>query len=405
MPIFVFVVCGSEKFINTLNYSVSCLRKFSENKVIVVTDLSRNEAYIKHDTIVDIETPKKLTNHEASIYLKTSLHRILDLNDVYCYLDSDVIALSKEVDEIFNYQYGPITFASDHCNIEMFSPYAMNCGCLTNSIEKKEKLQELIKSYDPVFDKEEMTHNMVARELYRTIGKVIKRPWSDVHSLIRLFYVLFMLPKKSSNFRFNDNIIYKKSKHLWTDNDGNPILYNVLNYYKKIEKNSKFRFNLFQTSWLDENKKNISTPKCDHLISGIKENFEITISKNNWTHWNGGVFIFHKESIDFMETWHEFTMRIFSDKSWTVRDQGTLAATTWKFGLQNHQRLPEEYNFLADFYNPNITYNPKFGFTFDNFNSTIKPKFIHIYHEFGNKNWEVWQGVEKRTEIGVGNLN
>ncbi len=66
MPIFVFVVCGSEKFINTLNYSVSCLRKFSENKVIVVTDLSRNEAYIKHDTIVDIETPKKLTNHEAS---------------------------------------------------------------------------------------------------------------------------------------------------------------------------------------------------------------------------------------------------------------------------------------------------------------------------------------------------
>ena len=58
--IFVFVVCGASEHIETLNFSLPFLRKFSSNKIAVVTDLSRNDGSIAHDWTIDVKVDKNL---------------------------------------------------------------------------------------------------------------------------------------------------------------------------------------------------------------------------------------------------------------------------------------------------------------------------------------------------------
>ena len=55
--------------------------------------------------------------------------------------------------------------------------------------------------------------------------------------------------------------------------------------------------------------------------------------------------------------------------------------------LQNQKCLPEAFNFLADFYKPQIGYKSDFGFTKDNFKSELKPNMIHVYHEMEQGVW------------------
>jgi hypothetical protein len=127
--IFVFVVCGAREHIDSLHFSLVALRKFSDKRVLIVTDMRRNEIPVVHDDIIDITTPPKYNHHQASIYLKTGLYKFLPKGNNYCYLDTDVVALDDNVDEIFNEYTSPITFCTDHCVLEEFSPSAINCGC------------------------------------------------------------------------------------------------------------------------------------------------------------------------------------------------------------------------------------------------------------------------------------
>ena len=129
---FVFAVCGAKNYISQLAFSIERLKRFSRNEIIVVTDSRRNEIPISHENIIDIATPSEYNDHEASIFLKTSLHKILPYGHTYCYLDSDVVCLSEKVDEIFLHYSAPITFANDNAPFEYFSPHAMNCQCLEN---------------------------------------------------------------------------------------------------------------------------------------------------------------------------------------------------------------------------------------------------------------------------------
>ena len=147
--------------------------------------------------------------------------------------------------------------------------------------------------------------------------------------------------------------------------------------------------------WVNKKGESVSYVNCNHLIEEIKNKFNINIIDKKFQQWNGGVFLFNKDSVDFLETWHKHTLEIFKDKAWKTRDQGTLAATVWQFGMQNQKTLPIEFNFIADFFNTQITYQDDKGFTKDNFKTTIEPNFIHVYHEFGNKNWEIWMAVER----------
>ena len=99
---FIFVVCGAQEHIDTLHYSLEYLKKFSKSEIWVLTDSSRNETSIVHDNIIDIQTPQEFDHHQASIFLKTGIHHYFPKGNRYCYLDTDIIALSGQVDSIFN---------------------------------------------------------------------------------------------------------------------------------------------------------------------------------------------------------------------------------------------------------------------------------------------------------------
>ena len=127
--IFVFVVCGAKEHIDTLHFSLTALKKFSKLRIIIVTDKSRNEEDIRHTEIVNVDTPSQLDHHQASIYLKTGLNKFLPKGNNYCYLDTDVVSVDSKVDDIFELYQSPITFCTDHCTIDEFSPSAISCGC------------------------------------------------------------------------------------------------------------------------------------------------------------------------------------------------------------------------------------------------------------------------------------
>src|SRR5579862_9118503 len=93
---FVFVVCG-ERHAARLNLSLKFLKKFSRRDIIVV----KNRASLKLDCdqVIAPKVPAGLDNHQASIFLKTSLHKILARERRrFCYLDNDVIAIDPRVD-------------------------------------------------------------------------------------------------------------------------------------------------------------------------------------------------------------------------------------------------------------------------------------------------------------------
>lgn len=273
--IFVYVVCGSEKHINTLHLSLRHLKPLTQNDIIVVTDRTRNQLAINHDQILDVRTPEHFDNHQASIYLKTSLHRYVDLQHEYCYLDSDVIAGRLGVDTIFEHQYGPITFARNlttlEGNVSRFSPWAVNCSCTG---------------------------------------------MGDSHS-------------------------------------------------------------------------------CTHLLEAIEAQFGIRVA-GDWVDWNGGVFLFGKESVGFMQMWHEFTMQIFQNSYWKTRDQGTLVATAWKLGLQDQRCLPLSYNFIIDLYNNELCFSKKEGYCLHHSKPKIHPYFLHLFSsDLSREGWNIAIDVEE----------
>ena len=65
--IFVFVVCGAKVHTDTLNLSLPFLQKRTQYRIMVVTDLYRNEGKINHPDFIDIKTPEAYNHHQACI--------------------------------------------------------------------------------------------------------------------------------------------------------------------------------------------------------------------------------------------------------------------------------------------------------------------------------------------------
>lgn len=131
----VFVVCGPELHIETLATAVRNLRPLTQLEIWVLTDSSRNVRPIQIegvDNVVDVDTPAEMDDHQASIWLKTGVHRHLPAGE-WCYLDSDIIAVRPGVEKVFSHRTGPVAFASDLTisanQVDRFSPWAMNCDC------------------------------------------------------------------------------------------------------------------------------------------------------------------------------------------------------------------------------------------------------------------------------------
>jgi hypothetical protein len=91
-------------------------------------------------------------------------------------------------------------------------------------------------------------------------------------------------------------------------------------------------------------------------------------------------------------------MQVFTWPEWMTRDQGTLIATVWEFGLQKNALLPQKFNFIADYTSQRVMMDDEGNFSDDAFKTKLRPALIHIYHNFGMKGWDMWDYVEKIGE-------
>ena len=386
--IFVFVVCGAKEHITTLHFSLAYLMKYSNFPIYVVTDEERNEIAIKHNSIINIATPKNYNHHQASIYLKTGLHKFLPKGNNYCYLDTDVVALSNQCDAIFNEFIAPITFAPDHCKIKKFSAYAVHCGCSKDW----QMDREIFASAQQKFDKNSLISDVKLVEQSRKLDYIFNELKDSylkkIKTGIRYF---FSYPI----FKLNAEFFYNRKTKAWFNQNKDIIKYDFP--IKAIEKETGFKYNWWNHKWFNTRGISLWEDECEHLIDEIKNTFDINVKNKNWQHWNGGVFLFNDTSTDFMETWHTKTNHIFSLPNWKTRDQGTLIATVWEMGLQNQRVLSKNWNFIADCYNKGLALKAaESQITDDGFKNSYSPNFIHVYHNWGNKEWDVWQWIETK---------
>jgi len=379
---FVFAVCGAENYISQLAFSIERLKRFTHNEIIVVTDSSRNEIPISHENIIDIETPSEYNDHEASIFLKTSLHKILPHGHTYCYLDSDVVCLSEKVNEIFNRYSAPVTFANDNATLEYFSPHAMNCKCLENHAHRG----EIIAKFKANVAKRIGNFNLDAESIMhdrKELADLFAQTKHSIGSANRYFFLRYLPFVRSFTL---GKFVFNKSEMCWRNERGEVVELDF-RYYKrhilpKLGENP--------SDWTNFE---LDTPHCNHLSAYISETYGINIPCD-WQHWNGGVFLFDDSSTEFLDCWHEKTIEEFANPYTKTRDQSMLAMTVWKFGLQNHPTLPIEYNWIAEFADGNIDYDAKKGYTRDGFKTISHPILMHIYHHWEDESWGIWKSVK-----------
>ncbi len=442
---FVFVACGAAAHLEALEIALRHLRKFADNPIVVVTDARRNALPIAHDRVIDSPAPEALSDAQAAIFLKTSLHRILDPEQRYCYLDTDVVAARPGVDQVFMYRFGPVTFATDHCRMRYFSPWAVDCGCLSDRrlaqaealnaliepldacppelVDKRRRLQTKLEAYSARY--RSPAPELAARR--ETVRRLLER--SAGHPLQRRAALLaFVLPRfgarltrrlwrggdptQAANSVIDDALgtlpefIRRELGFDWRlderrgyDEAGRLLLTDVPFY---VAKQSEFRFDEARDEWVDGAGERVFHGPCDHLRAAIAEDFGVTITDPDWQHWNGGVFLFDarpdSEAARFLDTWHELTLQSFDLPRWKTRDQGTLVAAAWKHGLQDQATLPREFNFLADYHKPGLSFDAVRGFSFAGRPGFVRPYLVHVYHHWGDRDWAVWRWLETRLE-------
>jgi glycosyltransferase involved in cell wall biosynthesis len=125
--VFVYAICGDAQ-VERVNLSVRFLKKFSKAEIIIVA--SRTTALIEHEQVIRVPADETLSDRQMGLLLKTNIHsHVGDRTLLGCYLDSDVIAVSEEVDSVFDLGREPFAFAADQVNLRTFSPWAVACGC------------------------------------------------------------------------------------------------------------------------------------------------------------------------------------------------------------------------------------------------------------------------------------
>lgn len=348
---FVFVACGAAEYLDTLGLSYKVLQKKTACPVFVVTDNSRNGYPLIYQNLFDIKTPENLDNHQASIWLKTSAHRILPPNKTYVYLDTDILAIGEHVDRIFDEFSAPIQFAPDRGRMPQLGPYALHCRC-SEMMKKKSK----------------------------GIGRFVL--------LLKHFF-----PRRY--FKISDEFYNKRNKTRM-DKGGEAVIHPI--NMRKIRKKISLRWNLFKYELTSPDGHNIWINSCPHLPETIKKKFDIDVLDSQFQHWNGGVFIFNQESYEFMDTWHTYTLETFKDTGWKTRDQGTLIATVWKLGLQNHPTLDDKWNMILDYYNPELEIDENGEIALDG-KEKKKPELVHIFHHWGDHNWSIWEDIVKQLNL------
>ncbi|MDD3858561.1 MAG: hypothetical protein PHW83_00060 [Bacteroidales bacterium] len=390
---FVFVVCGGKEHIEELNFSLKFLRYFSKNEIIVLTDSKRNEINIEHNNIIEVDTPTEFNNHQASIYIKTGINKFLPQAHNYCYLDGDIVSINSDVDKIFGYFSSPITFAADHCVMKEFSPHAMNCSCVEENLKEEDIFNQKL---GELFGKINLTDAHIKKQTEELLSIFVRYRRNPIRYLFKNTKYLiqrYVLPLES--FVFNNYRFQKKNK-CWYNSNKEIILFDYPYYEKKLWGIAGIRFNKEGNFWENKEGKKyeFKSPACNHLTEYLKIEYGIKIPED-WQHWNGGVFLFDDSSAEFLNYWHEQTIKEFSNPYTKTRDQGTLALSVWKFGLQNQPNIPQEFNWITEYANNDIAWDISKGYTKDGFKTSFYPNFLHIYHEWGNEKWSIWKSVKE----------
>lgn len=387
--VYVFVVCGEKEHIDTLHLSLSYLTKYSQKEILVLTDSSRNELPIDWKNTIDIKTPVELNHHQASIYLKTGIYKFVPKGNLYCYLDTDVLSVSASCDAIFKEFIEPIRFAADHCSMTSFSAYAVNCGCL----EKNEKDRKRFTDSLRLLDRNKELNSFAQRVERAKIRKVYQ---NLENSFLRKILLAVRYKLSAKEFKLNEKYTLNKSAKEWRLPNGEIVKHEL--DYAKLEKESGIRLNKWKGTWVNGKNENIFDTQCNHLQQKIQETFSVEVKEPNFQHWNGGVFLFNDSSHSFLESWHTKTMKIFRLKSWKTRDQGTLIATVWEHGLQNHPVMDKKWNFIADYYNEDLFCDVnKDTISDDLFETVLHPIFMHVYHHWADDTWDVWNWIQKKN--------
>jgi len=144
-------------------------------------------------------------------------------------------------------------------------------------------------------------------------------------------------------------------------------------------------------------------PRCNHLREALLCSFDIDVRRPDYRMWNGGVFLFGARSRAFLEEWHRMSMRIMSEPYWRTRDQGTLAAAAWRFGIQDQPVLPRAFNLIVDCMKgvasarrPSLAPEESFVRTDYTLGSADGPHFIHFVNGgVGRRGWRNWDDVER----------
>jgi hypothetical protein len=272
----------------------------------------------------------------------------------------------------------PIRFALDHCRIEKFSPAAINCNCSRNKASEQAVWYQMMKTIEPFLPYQ-----------HELSSEFKKQKASFLKKLKLLWRYAFSYPI----FKLSDSYYLDKRTGVWNHKSVGDI--HDLNSYKGADGIEIYRDGK-TNSWKNKLGQDIWDNSCRCLENYIKKDLNILVSDRNWHHWNGGVFLFNMDSANFLDDWHDLTLRIFECSNWKTRDQGTLIATVWKHGLQRVKPLDIKWNFLADANNENIEFNEFGEGSDDGGRKFIKVEFIHVYHRFGDNTWEVWNNLLKR---------
>lgn len=388
--IFVFVVCGERKHMDSLHVAIHALQRQTNNEILVLTDSTRNEIPINHSQVVDVQTPSSYTNHQASIYLKTGLHQFLPSGNNYCYLDSDIIAVKPAVDKIFDEFQAPIRFAPDYSPLLEFSKHAVNCGCKLVDENEYLQLKAILEKYD-LF--EEPSNEAKAKESQLSA-------YLDELKSRKLLYKFIELKYSLSGERFTlKNYVYNKSTKTWYDKQSKEVVLRDFPFIiSKIEAESSFKYNWDKAVWLNAEGQEVQgSSTCRHLLEAISRTFRIDNIPENWQHWNGGVFLFNDSSKAFLDKWHENSLLLFDLDEWKTRDQGSLIATVWQFGLADHPVLDVKWNFIASYLNDGLAYDEHGNFTDNAWGRTVPANFVHVIQHFGDKEWPFWNHIIKQA--------
>jgi len=389
---FVFVVCGAKAFISELNFSLRFLRHFSQHRIVVLTDSRRNEIPIDHNDIIDVETPQHLAHHQAHLWLETRLPEYMNLQagDRCCYLDSDVVAINEKVNHIFSHYHAPITAAYDHCSIDYFSVGVVNCQCRSEFQEIEAQFAMML-NYFPNIQLNE-AHIQQQHAMLKSVFRKMKfNPFADKCKGIGYLKKRYL--KKHSDIVLNNQFRFSFADHCWRNMQGDIIDFDYPYYYGKLKK--EHGIYIRNAKWFHRSGRELApvTPHCSHLRQYLKKNYAVSIP-NNWQHRNGGVFLFGHESKDFFAQWHQYTLaEIAKGYIKPYDDQATLAVCMWQQGIENSNILPEDFNFIADHGNKSIGYCSTRGYTRNAFATSCKPALLHVYNEWGNQSWDIWQSV------------